>query len=146
MVSIMAVFRVVVAVVFFLSADVPAQKTAQGALSPRRIVGLRYPRLAHLVGIQGTVEAIVTVSPEGKPDQIRIISGPAPLSDGVKDNLSKWLFPPCLQRPDKCETKITFSFVLSGVPCEIALCSWEYEVLLPDKVEVRSSPALAIVD
>jgi TonB family protein len=133
-------------VAFFIALGVAASP-AQTELLPRRIVGLRYPRFAHLTGVQGKVVLTATISVDGKVQAIRVVTPVNPLTEAAKESLAKWLFSGCKAGSDRCEATVTFSFVLSGTPCHIdSDCSQDFEVDLPDKVEVRSQPALAIVN
>jgi TonB family protein len=120
---------------------------ARAELVPKRILGARYPRFAHLSGIQGKVVLAATVSEDGRVQAIRVVTPVSPLTDAAKGSLARWLFSGCNAGADKCEVTVTFTFILSGTPCHIdSDCSQDFQVDLPDKVEVRSQPALAIVN
>jgi TonB family protein len=110
----------------------------------KRIVGLTYPRLAQLAGVQGKVELVATVSRDGKVRRVRALEGSGLLAPAAQEAVSKWLFVGCTAN-EACEAKIFFSFVLRG-QCELPNCSTEFQMDLPDRVEVRSAFARAIVN
>ena len=115
-------------------------------LAPKRIVGLQYPRVAHLAGIQGRVRLRVLVSESGSPETINIEDGSPMLAEAAKSALSKWTFTPCSAVQHKCEIEIAVTFTLSGDPCAIDSCSTDFQVDLPDDVRVIAHPARAIVN
>jgi hypothetical protein len=127
-----------------LGGAIPAQPT-RNEIIPKRIVGLRYPRFAHLLGIQGKVELVANISGDGKVKQIRETTPTTPLSEAAKESLSKWLFTGC--ESATCQFKVTFIFILSGELCDIDVnCPSDVQIELPDVVEVRARPARAIVN
>lgn len=114
---------------------------------PRRIVGLDYPWFARLGGVQGRVEVVATISPEGTVRKVQVLSGPEPLARAVNSTLSKWLFSEgCTATAGGCEAKVVFTFTLSGV-CDIGeRCPSDFEVDLPGSVRISAKHAHAIVN
>jgi outer membrane biosynthesis protein TonB len=64
-------------------------------LAARRIVGLQYPRLAHLALIQGRVELEALVSADGTVKEVKVVSGHGLLVDAAKNSLGQWRFTGC---------------------------------------------------
>jgi hypothetical protein len=112
---------------------------------PKRVVGMNYPRLAHLAGVQGKVVLTARFLVGGSVGDVRIISGDAVLAQAAKESLSRWLFSGCKSSSNACEAKVTFTFVLSG-ECDISNCPSEVQIDLPDSVTVRSKMPRAIVN
>lgn len=126
-----------------------SQATVYGAdrqTTPTRIVGLQYPRLAHLAGIDGRVKVMARIDRDGNPNQIVVQQGSPLLSEAAVDTLSKWHFSPFSDGPTTRDVEITFIFVLKGDPCDIQSCPTELQIDLPDQVTVTSRPARAIVN
>jgi hypothetical protein len=94
-------------------------------LVPQRIVGLRYPRLAHLALIQGRVQLEALVELDGSVKDVKAVSGSALLIDAAK---------------------VTFIFVIENGPCYIDECPSNLQIDLPGTVAIKSSPARAIVN
>ncbi|WP_238325902.1 TonB family protein [Bryobacter aggregatus] len=72
-----------------------------------------YPLLARLARIAGTVVLSFTVDPNGKPSNIKIISGHPLLSTSAKDNLSTWKFSVDPQDVQPGSRLLTFVFEFS---------------------------------
>lgn len=108
-----------------------------GELSPSRIVGLEYPRLANTGRVQGVVELAAFVHPDGHVREVRLLSGHPLLVPAARDALLKWRFVGCLS-PSACEAHVFFKFELVG-PCDRNTCPTEFQVDLPDRVSLRSA-------
>jgi outer membrane biosynthesis protein TonB len=127
-----------------LGSPASAQLPRDGPI-PKRIVGLRYPRFAHLIGLQGKVDLVANIAQDGTVKNIREVTPANPLSDAAKESLSKWLFTGC--DSESCQVKISFTFVLSGDFCAIdSNCPSDLQIDLPDRVEVKAPPARAIIN
>lgn len=111
-----------------------------------RLVGLNYPRLAHLADVEGQVQLIGTISTNGTLSNMRVTVGHDLLLTPVKDAVSKWVFACPTASLTQCEVMITFIFELEKGTCEISSCLTTFEVDLPDTVHVRSKHARAIVN
>jgi|SRR5579862_311334 len=115
-------------------------------VTPQRVVGLQYPRLAHLGDVQGRVELNALVSSDGTVKDIRVVSGHALLVDAARDSLRRWRFTGCTSTSVQCVARVVFVFVLEIGPCEIDQCPSELQVDLPDTVTIKSRHARAIVN
>jgi hypothetical protein len=123
-----------------------AAQPAPDKLMPKRIVSMQYPVLALLATMQGKITLIATVSQHGEVQQIREPTRQnAVLAEAAKAALSKWLFGGC-SASETCDVTIVFTFVLSGDPRLIDSCRTEFQVDLPDQVQVTSQPAVAIIN
>ena len=61
----------------------------------RSVVGLEYPRLANIARIQGSVELLAQVSPDGTVRNVKRISGNPLLAAAPQEALTNWRFAPC---------------------------------------------------
>lgn len=114
---------------------------------PKRIVGLKYPRLANFAHVSGEVSLQAEVAADGRVVSIKAISGNSLLTLAAKKSLEQWQFEPCSPAQRECRATITFVFVLdSTATCEIAECPNDITVDLPNKITVRSELARAIVN
>jgi hypothetical protein len=115
--------------------------------APKRIVGLEYPWFGRVAGIEGTVEIVALISPDGTVKSFGTASGPEPLVNSAKGALSKWLFEKdCSTATGGCAAKIVFVFSLAGV-CDVSQrCPTEFSVDLPDLVRLTAKHAHAIVN
>ena len=111
-------------------------------LCPKRMVGLKYPRLAHYFGAQGKVELEAIVSSEGSVEKVNAISGHVLLLEVAKDSLAEWRFSGCSPTAAPCRYKVTFVFELKGGSCVKPQCPNEVEIDLP-LVTIRSQLARA---
>src|SRR3954447_2739036 len=84
--------------------------SARLEIAPVRIVGLQYPRLAHLAVIQGRVELTAVVSTDGAVNEVRTISGHPLLIQAARDSLRQWRFRNCASSGTQCSAKVTFVF------------------------------------
>ncbi len=115
-------------------------------VAPQRIVGLRYPTLAHLAAIQGRVELDALVSVDGTVKEVKVVSGHVLLVDAARDSLRKWRFTGCTVTSVHCVARVVFVFVLENGLCEIDQCPNDFQVDLPDTVTIKSKQARAIVN
>lgn len=122
------------------------QNTATPEPVPQRIVGLRYPRLAHLAAIQGKVELEAVVSAEGSVTDVKVVSGHPLLVDFAKNSLRRWRFTGCSASNASCVARVTFVFVLEEGECGIDECPSDIQIDLPSTITVKSEYARAIVD
>lgn len=120
-------------------------QTATLEIAPTRIVGVQYPRLAHLAVVQGRVELEALLSTEGVVKEITVISGHPLLNDAAKNSLEKWRFAGCTSGAS-CTAKVTFVFVLEKGICDIDQCPNDLQIDLPGTVTIRSKLARAIVN
>jgi TonB family protein len=127
-------------VALVLTVALAASRAFPSDLAPVRIVSLRYPRFAHVTGIQGKVELIATVSNNGEVKSVRDAGRSNVFSDAAKENLAKWRFSGCQSASAPCNITVTYVFTLTGDPCADRDCQTDFEVDLPDKVEVSSRP------
>jgi len=110
-----------------------------------RIVGLHYPRLANLAGVQGSVVLIADIAVSGGVQSIRVVSGHQLLVETAKQSLQKWKFH-CLDTPNACQARVTFTFRLSDEICDQPMCPSELEIDLPNIVTVEAKRLRAFID
>src|SRR5690348_15699064 len=103
-------------------------QTATLEIAPTRIVGVQYPRLAHLAVVQGRVELEALLSTEGAVKEIKVISGHPLLNDAAKNSLEKWRFAGCTSTGASCTAKVTFVFVLEKGICDIDQCPNDLQI------------------
>ena len=111
-----------------------------------RIVALEYPTFARIAGIQGRVEMIAVVSPEGRVKKVDILSGPEPLFHAVTETLEQWRYEPCDAVSGRCTVKIVFSFTLKGLCDPQERCPSEFVIDLPESIAIRAKQLRAIVN
>jgi TonB family protein len=112
----------------------------------RRVVDLEYPWFARVGMIQGDVEIVATVAPEGKVTRIHVVSGARPLAEAARAALEKWQFAATSATRGRYELRLVFSFVLAG-SCDAAEhCPNHFEVDLPDRVRVSAKAIRAMVN
>jgi TonB family protein len=122
----------------------PQQNLAQEP-AVRRVVGLSYPRLANLAGVQGTVKLTAKVSAEGVVEGVRVVSGANLLADSAKEALMGWRFR-CPEASKPFEVNVDFTFRLLDELCSTSACPSELEIDLPNSVTVTARRLRAIVD
>jgi len=110
------------------------------------IVGLDYPRLAHLASTQGTVEFLLSIGREGTVHSVKLLSGDGLLADSAAKTLTSWTFSPCKGERGECEYPMSVRFVLVGSPVNISECKTEFQFDNPGRIVVTSQYARAIVD
>jgi TonB family protein len=120
--------------------------SAGSEIAPLRIVGLQYPRLAHLAVIQGRVELAAVVSTDGAVKEVRTISGHPLLIEAARDSLRQWRFKNCPSSGTQCSAKVTFVFVLEKESCDLDRCPNDIQIDLPNTVTIKSKPARAIIN
>jgi hypothetical protein len=110
------------------------------------IVGLDYPRLAHMAGVQGDVELVLTTGRDGAVRAVTRKSGNGLLVGPTADTLKKWTFSPCNDTSGECQYSMSIHFVLRGGPLDISQCHTTFQFDSPGIVLVESQFAKAIVD
>lgn len=75
-----------------------------------------YPEYARDAGIQGTVVLDAIITPDGKVESVKYLSGPPILVRAAEDAVRQWLFKPTLLngQPVSVETIIKVIFTLAG--------------------------------
>jgi TonB family protein len=111
-----------------------------------RVVSLPYPWLALSAAVQGKVRLAAVISPDGTVESVRVLAGSEVLASAAERALKMWRFEPCATAGGKCETTVVFSFILGDEYCDGLKCPDQCSFDLPNKVEVRSSRARAIVN
>jgi TonB family protein len=111
----------------------------------RHIVGLHYPQLAHMAGLQGSVVILLTISRDGSVQAGEILSGNGLLASSAAATLKTWKFAPCDQ-DGGCTYSMNLRFVLRGEPRDISLCEDTFEFDNADQILVTSQFAKAILD
>jgi outer membrane biosynthesis protein TonB len=130
---------------FVCMTNVALCQAPQPRPSATRIVGMEYPGAARLAFLQGAVDLVATISPDGTVGEIRVLSGPPLLATPAKETLSKWRFAGRAAPAGQCEAKFVFSFVLLPGTCNSGShCPSEFQVDLPDSVRVSAQPFNAI--
>jgi TonB family protein len=134
-----------------VAGDAVCQRQAdseQLELTPQRIVGLRYPRLAHLALVQGRVELEALVSPEGAVKDVKVVSGHPLLVAAARDSLRQWRFTGCTASRGDCTPKVTFIFILQKQLCDISECPEDLQIDLSGAVTMTctSKSARAIIN
>ncbi len=127
-----------------------ASSPAWGEVRIKRPIRIEYPRVARLARIQGCIELIALISPNGTVRDVRTASGSAYLTQGTKDVLMRWTFDGC-DSPQGCEFKLVFTFEIMKGPCvssqlESASATSEFEIHLPDHILVRAREFCANID
>ena len=110
-----------------LEAQIPAKVTmaaqpqlnVPGDAMTRRIIHQvmpEYPELARQAGVQGTVVLDTVVSGEGTVTQVKVVSGPEPLSQAAMDAVRWWRFEPYFVngQPATVETTVAVNFRLAN--------------------------------
>jgi hypothetical protein len=96
--------------------------------------------------IQGTVEVVATISPDGHVARVRTLSGPKPLASAVERSLGKWIFAACDPRTTSYDVRLLFSFELTGACDAAEHCPSDFEVALPDRITISSKAIKAILN
>jgi TonB family protein len=113
--------------------------------APKTIVAGPYPFLANLAGVQGAVELLALLSPEGEVKSVRVASGTGLLVEPAIQMLTRWSFEPCVPARN-CEARVSFHFVFEPGMCSSSDCPSEVRVDLPATVTIRSKRRPAIVN
>ena len=74
-----------------------------------------YPSVARLARVQGAVQLGVTIGPDGKVQDVQLISGAAMLAQAAVDAVRQWVYQPLLLngQPVAVQTTVTVNFVLN---------------------------------
>jgi hypothetical protein len=115
-------------------------RAAAGEPAVQRVVALtKYPPVAHAAGLQGRIEIVVSINPDGSVKTTSLKSGPGVFAWDARQVLSKWQFSRCESDCGIRETFVTFVFELKG-DCHVYECPVDFEVDLSNgvKVTVRS--------
>jgi hypothetical protein len=113
-------------------------QTPDASYSVQRVVGLEYPWFARMAALQGNVRLVARIMSDGTVGAIDVSSGPEPLATPAKNALNKWRFSPCPSQARGCQIEVLFSFILSGTCAVGSQCPTEFQVDLPDRVQVKS--------
>jgi hypothetical protein len=132
----------------FLLICIALAASAAGANSPSvvHLVGLDYPRLAHLASVQGAVEFDLSIGPDGAVSSTKLVSGNGLLAEPVAETLKKWTFTACVGAASECIYRMSVVFVLDGGPLDISECKSNFEFDSSGRVTIRSQFARAIVN
>ncbi len=81
----------------------------------KRVVPL-YPVLARASGIQGIVRFTALIGKDGTIQNLKLVSGPAPLVDAASDAVKRWLYRPTQLngQPVEVITQINVNFTING--------------------------------
>lgn len=114
-----------IALCLLLSASALAQ---QHKISVQKYVPPKYPPIARQARIEGDVKLSFDVSADGEPQNIRILSGHAMLSDHAIETLRGWRF-----HCDDCRYRETFKhelvmgFHVAHAECNSGITTFEYQ-------------------
>ena len=125
-------------VMFPWSVPVAMSQAAHAGPAVKRVVGMEYPWFARMARLQGTVTLAATILRDGTVGGIQVASGPEPLATPSKETLSKWRFTGCASSSDECVIRVVFSFVLKGSCGDSTRCSSEFQMDLPDQIQITS--------
>jgi TonB family protein len=112
----------------------------------KRVVGLSYPSLALIEGVQGKVQLAAVISRNGTVENVRVLAGAEVLASAAEKALKMWRFEPCTTSGGKCETTVVFSFIIGDEHCDGPKCPDQCIFDLPNMVEIRSSRARSVVN
>ncbi len=88
---------IALAAILALTAPLHAQDAAANDAAKRKVktrVGAEYPALARQMGVTGKVKVEVTITPEGKVSNAKIVGGSPVLVGAAVDAVKKWKFEP----------------------------------------------------
>jgi TonB family protein len=93
--------------------DASGNSRAVSAALIRRVQPI-YPSEARRSGIQGSVTVAAVIGTDGKPRNVRAVSGPPILARAATDAVSQWLYQPYFVdgRPVEVETEVVVDFAL----------------------------------
>lgn len=126
------------AVLIHVLIDRGACQTPGSPLSVKRVVAFEYPPFARMADLQGRVELVASITPDGSVGEVEVMSGAEPLATPAKTNLKKWRFNACESKENACKVRVVFSYILSGKCSPSTQCPTEFVADLPDRVEVKS--------
>lgn len=141
----MGSFRILVAMVAFLSVGSSATEKPLDELKIKCMIAPQYPRLALLAAVSGKVTSTIEAGPDGSVQDVIVESGPALLRDTARQALFRWRLTPCRVDSRRCSLKVTITFELKG-RCELPKCSSEVDLMLPATLIIRSEVPDAIVN
>lgn len=119
---------------------------AQNEAQPHRIVAFDYPALARTTHLQGQVELVASMTPDGAVSHVKVRSGNPILAAAAAAAVSRWTFSGC-SAGAPCELTLIFSFVLEGGACRSDQnCPKDFVVDLPDHILVKSSPLVGSIN
>jgi hypothetical protein len=133
-------------VALLLSSPAAVSQPPQCEIALRRVVSLEYPWFARTASLEGIVELVSTIAPDGSVTKVRSTSGPEPLAKPARDVVSKWRFSGCASCRDDREARLIFRFALNGWCNASEHCPTEFEVNLPGEVNVTSKGIAAIIN
>lgn len=73
-----------------------------------------YPAMARMEKIQGVVIGRVTIEPDGKVEQVEIVSGLPVLAKALHDQMMKWTLRAETDNDDSCQTLVIADFRMSS--------------------------------
>jgi len=88
---------ITLAAILILAATLDAQDPAATDAAKRKVktrVAAEYPVLARQMGVTGKVKVEVTITPEGKVSNAKIVGGSPVLVGAAVDAVKKWKFEP----------------------------------------------------
>ena len=95
--------------------QIRVESNLQAANLIKRVIPV-YPVLAKSAGIQGMVRFTALIGKDGKIQDLKLISGPAPLVNAASDAVKRWLYRPTLLngQPVEVITQINVNFTITG--------------------------------
>ena len=88
---------IALAAILALGAPLHAQDTAANDTAKRKVkarVAAEYPQLAKQMGVSGKVKVEVTITPDGKVSNTKVVGGSPVLTSAAVDAVKKWKFEP----------------------------------------------------
>jgi len=98
-------------------APIPGAVSVGGAVMESRIVQRIppvYPSVARAARVQGAVQLAITVGPDGRVQNVQVVSGPALLTQAAIESVTQWIYQPFLLngQPVSVQTTANVNFVL----------------------------------
>lgn len=106
------------------------------ALLPKAAVAPKYPPLAALARVSGTVTVRVKIDGFGNVTEAEIVSGHTLLRQAAKDAAKQWKFDGALSQTRTGELKFKFSLLPERDESDV-----QTTFLPPDEIEVQLAPA-----
>jgi TonB family protein len=131
-------FRLIISAMFVGCALVSA---AESALMPKAAVAPKYPPLAAMARVSGSVVVRVTIDAFGSVTKAEVLSGRVPLRQAALDAARKWRFETELSETRTTELKFRFSLLPDKDDSEVQTTFFP-----PDEVEVALAPAKPTVN
>lgn len=88
---------IALAAILALGAPLHAQDPAANDTAKRKVkarVAAEYPQLAKQMGVSGKVKVEVTITPDGKVSNTKVVGGSPVLTSAAVDAVKKWKFEP----------------------------------------------------